>query len=81
LTSEPFASFITENNINEFFVTGANAIACVKSTAINMTKEGYKVHVISDCITSYDLKKIDEMLLFYSQKGCEVKTLAEIMNS
>ena len=81
LTSELFSSFIAENNINEFFVTGADAIACVKSTCFNMAKDGYKVHVISDCVTSYDLRKIDEMLLYYAKQGCEVKTLAETMNS
>lgn len=81
LTSEPFASFITENKIDEFFVTGADAVACVKSTCFNMAKDGYKVHVISDCVTSYDLRKIDEMLLYYAKQGCEVKTLAEIKNS
>ena len=26
-----------------------------------MTKAGYDVHVISDCVTSYDLKKMPEM--------------------
>ena len=35
----------------------------------------YNVHVISDCVTSYDLKKMDEMLAYYAAKGCEVKTL------
>jgi nicotinamidase-related amidase len=32
LTSEPFTDFIKENKISEFFITGADAIACVKST-------------------------------------------------
>ena len=32
---------------------------------------------IPDCVTSYDLKKMDEMLAYYSAKGCEVKTLEE----
>ncbi|MDO4939491.1 MAG: isochorismatase family cysteine hydrolase [Lachnospiraceae bacterium] len=77
LTSDEFAAFISENQINEFYVCGADAAACVKSTCFNMTKAGYSVHVISDCITSYDLKKIDEMLAYYESKGCEVKTLAE----
>lgn len=79
LTSEPFSSFIGENGINEFYIAGADAVACVKSTVFNMTKNGYKVKVISDCITSYDLKKIDEMLEYYAKQGCEVKTLAEII--
>ena len=42
-----------------------------------MTKAGYTVHVISDCVTSYDLKKIPEMLAYYADKGCEVRTLAD----
>lgn len=77
LTSEAFTAFISENNINEFYITGADATACVKSTCFNMAKAGYKVHVISDCVTSYDLKKMDEMLTYYADKGCEVKALSE----
>lgn len=77
LTSEAFASFIAEQQIDEFYVCGADATACVKSTCYNMTKLGYKVHVISDAVTSYDLKKIDEMLAYYEKQGCEVKPLAE----
>lgn len=77
LTSEAFAAFIAEHGINEFYITGADATACVKSTCFNMAKAGYKVHVISDCVTSYDLKKIPEMLDYYEKKGCEVKPLSE----
>lgn len=42
-----------------------------------MAKASYKVHVVSDCITSYKLDKIDEMFAYYAQKCCEVKSLAE----
>ncbi len=77
LTSEAFSEFIRANGIDEFYITGADATACVKSTCFNMTKAGYAVHVISDCVTSYDLKKVPEMLAYYAEKGCEVKTLAE----
>ena len=77
LTSEAFREFIKTNNIDEFYVVGADATACVKSTCYNMTKSGYTVHVISDCVTSYDLKKMYDMLAYYASKGCEVKTLDE----
>ena len=77
LTSEAFSEFIRENGIDEFYITGADATGCVKSTCFNMTKAGYTVHVISDCVTSYDLKKMPEMLAYYADKGCEVRTLAE----
>ncbi len=79
LTSEAFSDYIQANGIDEFYVAGADATACVKSTCFNMRKAGYAVHVISDCVTSYDLKKVDEMLTYYADKGCEVRTLAEYM--
>lgn len=81
LTSGDFSEYIRENGIDEFYITGADAAACVKSTCFNMTKTGYTVHVIADCVTSYDLKKMPEMLAYYLDKGCEVKTLAEYMES
>ncbi len=77
LTSEAFAEFVKKNRIAEFYITGADATACVKSTSYNLVKAGYKVHVLSDCVTSYDLKKMDEMLRYYADKGCEVLTLEE----
>ena len=81
LTSDAFSAFIRENGIDEFYITGADATACVKSTCFNMRKKDYTVHVISDCVTSYDLGKIDEMLAYYAKKGCEVKPLAEYQTS
>ncbi len=77
LTSEAFAGYIRENGIDGFYIAGADATACVKSACLNMTKAGYAVRVISDCVTSYDLKKLPEMLAYYAAKGCEVRTLAE----
>ena len=79
LTSEEFAAFIKENGISEFYVAGADAAACIKSTCFNMTKSGYTVHVLSDCVTSYDKKKLPEMLAYYESKGCEVTELSEIV--
>jgi len=75
LTSEEFADFITKNGINEFYITGADAIACVKSTVYNLLKANYKVNVLSDCITSYDKRKINEMLDYYKSKGSEIISL------
>ena len=80
LTSEDFSAYIRENGIDEFFITGADATGCVKSTCFNMTKAGYTVYVISDCVTSYNLKKLPEMLTYYADKGCEVRTLEEYRN-
>ncbi len=81
LTSEAFTAFIQEHGITEFYVAGADATACIKSTCFNMAKSGYTVHVLSDCITSYDKKKLPEMLAYYESKGCSVTELHEIMQA
>ena len=46
LTSEAFLEYIRANGITEFYITGADATACVKSTCFNMTKAGFRVHVM-----------------------------------
>lgn len=81
LTCEEFTDFINNNEISGFFIAGADAIACVKSTCYNMSKAGYGVTVLSDCITSYDKRKIDEMLSYYESKGCKVIALNELINA
>ena len=72
LTSEEFTEFIGKNEICDFYIAGADAIACVKSTCYNLCKANYSVTVLSDCVTSYDKKKIDEMLRYYESKGSKI---------
>lgn len=79
LTSEEFADFIATNEIGEFFIAGADAVACVKSTCFNMRKADYGVNVLSDCITSYDKRKIDEMLAYYESKGSKIISLNDLL--
>ncbi|HRZ42070.1 MAG TPA: isochorismatase family cysteine hydrolase [Bacteroidales bacterium] len=81
LTSQDFADFIRKNEISEFYITGADAIACVKSTVFNMCKENYKVTVLSDCITSYDKRKIEEMLNYYKKNGSNTMSLNDLLES
>ena len=78
LTSEEFTAFINENEISDFYIAGADAVACVKSTVFNMTKAAYVVTVLSDCITSYDKKKIPEMLEYYKNKGSNIINLKDL---
>lgn len=80
LTSEKFADFIHNNEICDFYITGADAVACVKSTCYNLCKANYGVHVLSDCITSYDKRKIDEMLRYYENKGSKIISLNDLLS-
>ena len=78
LTSGGFAEFIRANGITEFYLAGADATACVKATSYNMRLNHYTVHVLKDCITSYDKRKIDQMLRYYESKGCEILSLNDL---
>lgn len=79
LTSEGFADFIRQNEISDFYITGADAAACVKSTCYNLCKANYGVNVLSDCITSYDKKKINEMIHYYENKGSKIIRLNDLL--
>ncbi len=79
LTSEEFESFIRKNDICDFYIAGADAVACVKSSCYNLCKANYGVNVLSDCITSYNLQKIDEMLHYYESKGCKIISLNDLL--
>ena len=80
LTSEEFTDFISKNEIRDFYIAGADAVACVKSTCYNLCKENNEVHVLSDCVTSYDKRKIDEMLRYYESKGSKIICLNDLLN-
>lgn len=79
LSCVEFADFIRDHEIGEFYITGADAVACVKSTCYNLCKAGYGVSVLADCITSYDKRKIDEMLRYYESKGSKIISLDDLL--
>ena len=78
LTSEAFADFVHTNGIRDFYLAGADAVACVKSTCYNLRKANYGVTVLSDCITSYDKRKLDEMLRYYESKGSQMMRIDDL---
>ena len=81
LTCEDFADFISNNEISDFYLTGADATICVKSTCYNLCKAGYNVNVLSDCISSWDKKKIPEILQYYQSKGGRIISLNDLLKS
>ena len=79
LSCKEFEDFIGKNQICDFYIAGADAVACVKSTCYNLSKAKYIVNVISDCITSYDKSKIEEMLRYYESKGSKNICLKDLL--
>ena len=78
LTSGEFAAFIDKNEISEFYLAGADAAICVKSTCFNLRKQNYAVTVLSDCITSWDKKQIPDMLKYYENQGSKIISLSDL---
>jgi nicotinamidase-related amidase len=81
LSSKELTDFIAKNEICDFYIAGADATACVKSTCYNLCKADYKVNVLSNCITSWDKKKIPEMLHYYKNKGSRIMSLDDLLGS
>lgn len=79
LSSAEFTDFINKNEVCDFYIAGADAVACVKSTCFNLRKENYGVTVLSDCVTSYDKRKIGEMLSYYKSKGSGIMSLKDLL--
>lgn len=80
----PFGIFILglafrRDFIIDFYIAGADAVACVKSTCYNLSKANYGVNVLSDCITSYDKRKINEKLHYYESKGSRIISLSNLL--
>ena len=78
LTSEELTDFIREKGIGEFYIAGADATICVKSSCFNLRKAEYGVNVLTDCITSWSKKKIPEMMEYYESKGCRNISLNDL---
>jgi nicotinamidase-related amidase len=78
LSCEAFAAFVQTNGIDGFYIAGADAVACIKSSCYNLCKANYPVSVLSDCITSYDKSKIEGMLRYYESNGCKIIRLQDL---
>lgn len=79
LSSEEFAAFIRDNQIDELYIAGADAAICIKSTCYNLLKAGHRVTVLTDCITSWDKNKIPEMIDYYTSKGSHTARLSDLL--
>ncbi len=75
LSCDAFADFMRSHEIRDVYIAGADAVACVKSSCYNLCKAGYHVTVLSDCIASYDPRKMDEMLRYYESTGSQISSI------
>lgn len=70
-------SFLKENYIDEIFITGLDASACVLKTSLGARNKGYEVIVLKDAITTMRMNKMPKLLEKYLDHGIELSSVKE----
>ena len=70
-------SFLKQNNINEVFMVGLDAAACVYKTSIGAIKRGYKAIVLKDAIVTSNMRKMPQILDKYKKRGILLTSIDE----
>jgi nicotinamidase-related amidase len=70
-------TFLKQNNINELFLVGLDASACVLKTSIGAKSRGYKVSVLKDAITTMDMSKMPKLLDKYLERSIVLTSIEE----
>jgi nicotinamidase/pyrazinamidase len=81
-TSTGLNEFLTKNKIIEVYITGLATDYCVKFTALDSVKEGYKTYIIKEAIRGVNINKDDskKALKEMKEKGCKVITIKRMLN-
>ena len=70
--NESLENFLNAHAINELYITGVFAEACVWATVREALKKDYKVSVLSNCVASGTDKKKRRMIERYKKAGAAV---------
>jgi len=70
-------NLLKQKSINEVFIVGLDASACVLKTSIGAKTRGYKVIVIKDAIITMNMNKMTKLLNKYLEQGIELATIKE----
>lgn len=74
-SSTGLAEYLKKKNISEVYVTGLATDYCVKFTALDSVKEGFKTFVIKDTVRGVNIKKDDSKKAFAEMKLSGVKVI------
>ena len=81
-TSTGLKEFLRKHKIEEVYITGLATDYCVKFTAIDAAKEGFKTLVVKDAVRGVNITKNDSQLAFEEMKknGCKILSSKQILN-
>lgn len=78
LSCSEFIQFLESNSINHLYLVGLATDYCIKVTAENAIKQGYKVTVVRDAVASYKCNDYEKSLQSLSAKGVNLITSSNI---
>lgn len=67
-------AFLKENHIDEVFITGLDASACVLKTSLGAKNKGYGVTVLKDAIITMRMDKMPKLLEKYLEHEIEISS-------
>jgi nicotinamidase-related amidase len=72
---------LKKSNVDELYITGVATEYCVKHTALDGLKKGYKVKVVWNCIKEVDKKEGKKALKEIKQKGGKITKPRKIVKT
>lgn len=75
-SSTGLLEYLNKNKVKELYITGLATDYCVKFTAIDAAKEGFKTFVIKDAVRGVNINSGDSNLAFEEMKDCGVKIIS-----
>lgn len=76
--NKEFESFLIQNEIDELYLVGVDAKACIYSTALGAKNRNYKTFIVSDAIASINNENLTEILTKYEHDGLSIITANEV---
>ncbi len=77
-SSATFEAFLAEKQVDTLYIAGADAAACVLSTARGGLNRGYQVNILGDAIITVDDATMSTMLATYEDLGINVMETKEM---
>ncbi len=72
-SSTGLAEYLKKKGVENVYITGLATDYCVKFTALDSVKEGFKTFVIKDAVKGVNINKEDSKKSFSEMKNCGIK--------
>jgi len=79
-SSKDFDDYLISNEIDTLYIIGADASACIYSTALGGLNRKYNVNIIKDAIITINSEVMDKMLKQYETDGIGIIDLEQFKN-